>query len=727
MSRSAPSPSFAAALASQEPFLRRLARALISDEHAAEDAVQETLLAAWKTGQTSDPVTEGSPTELPTPRLRAWLATVLKRKSFSRLRSAATQRERTSPESESLETVEHTTDGTSDNSASDAPDEIAVRLERQMLLQDATLTLPAIYRSVVVLRYQDALSATEIAERLDTPVATVRSRLHRGIELLRHDLTSRFRASGHKDPRTAWLSAIAPLAFPEVAVLPFAAEVTTAASSTALGSLTTSSSLSLFPILAVKKTILAAVSLIAFGAIYFNPSDAQPAASPSSLVPASPAIPLDALASPILDETRSIEVVHPKAAKPRSTAPVITKRVAQTITGRVLLMDGTPLGNLSVAARHNADRQARSIASTRTDADGRYALNFRARDADAAVVLFASDTRYPLEGAILSDVTVGSTGVEMRIDAIDIRLLLPPGFQLASDTDKYYLTTSINDASPIEKPFLPGSYQQSEEGKAPRLYRAGPGYTLTVNLGELGDGELTAIVPAGLASGRYEFELSQLHPGTPSYRVSLVGEEMEANSSQDLSVFLSRNQDEDGVKRKGEIHGSITIKGGQERTRTKDACLPGISKVFANFRDRGDLGWYLASCKDKTITLKAGTVPSIEVEIAKGGRLAITVASLPATDGAGPHRGLLRYRYLDGSTDGLPKHWKHISPMAQNKQGQWDITGFVTPGGRFVSNKALSPGQVEVNLTCDGFQEVYATLQIVPGEFTEWDVALEPQ
>ncbi len=44
--------------------------------------------------------------------------------------------------------------------------------------------LPADYRVVVVLRYYDGLSASEIAESLGIPAGTVRVRLHRALKML---------------------------------------------------------------------------------------------------------------------------------------------------------------------------------------------------------------------------------------------------------------------------------------------------------------------------------------------------------------------------------------------------------------------------------------------------------------------------------------------------------------------------------------------------------------
>jgi RNA polymerase sigma-70 factor (ECF subfamily) len=45
--------------------------------------------------------------------------------------------------------------------------------------------LPAIYREVLLLRFQEELGLVEIATVLSAPLSTVKSRLYRGLEDLR--------------------------------------------------------------------------------------------------------------------------------------------------------------------------------------------------------------------------------------------------------------------------------------------------------------------------------------------------------------------------------------------------------------------------------------------------------------------------------------------------------------------------------------------------------------
>jgi len=55
-------------------------------------------------------------------------------------------------------------------------------------VQRVVASLPERLRSVVVLRYQEDLDPADIAEVLDIPIRTVKSRLHRSLEMLRAKL-----------------------------------------------------------------------------------------------------------------------------------------------------------------------------------------------------------------------------------------------------------------------------------------------------------------------------------------------------------------------------------------------------------------------------------------------------------------------------------------------------------------------------------------------------------
>jgi len=63
--------------------------------------------------------------------------------------------------------------------------DLATSLQTGARIQASLGRLPAIYREVLLLRFQEELRLEEIATLLGTPLATVKSRLYRGLEALR--------------------------------------------------------------------------------------------------------------------------------------------------------------------------------------------------------------------------------------------------------------------------------------------------------------------------------------------------------------------------------------------------------------------------------------------------------------------------------------------------------------------------------------------------------------
>jgi RNA polymerase sigma-70 factor (ECF subfamily) len=81
------------------------------------------------------------------------------------------------------------------------PDAQLQNLERAELVRLALQKLPEHYRSVVVLRHYENLKFREIAEVLEIPEGTVKSRMAEGLQQLHEILTRAFRAETEPSPR----------------------------------------------------------------------------------------------------------------------------------------------------------------------------------------------------------------------------------------------------------------------------------------------------------------------------------------------------------------------------------------------------------------------------------------------------------------------------------------------------------------------------------------------
>jgi RNA polymerase sigma-70 factor (ECF subfamily) len=156
-------------------WLRRLAATLVSDGSRADDLTQETLVVAlqrrpWMAGAAS---------------LRPWLSAVARKIVRRGLRDTANREE--------LERRVVTA-----RVAGGAPD-LVDRVDLQRKLVEAVLGIAEPYRSAVLLRYFEDLSAHEIASRQSCNAEVARQRVSRGLSMLRARLDRTFGAD-----RRAW-------------------------------------------------------------------------------------------------------------------------------------------------------------------------------------------------------------------------------------------------------------------------------------------------------------------------------------------------------------------------------------------------------------------------------------------------------------------------------------------------------------------------------------------
>lgn len=163
-------------------WVRGLARKLVADPLRADDAVQEASLIAMRRAQTGETLSRG------------WLATVVRNllRRGHRIEEDREVRESKGARAEALPSA----------------DELNSRMELQRLLAEAVSDLPEPYRSTLILRFLEEASVEEIAGAHGVVAATVRSRVSRGLALLRERLD---RQSGGREN---WLPGVAMLAGP---------------------------------------------------------------------------------------------------------------------------------------------------------------------------------------------------------------------------------------------------------------------------------------------------------------------------------------------------------------------------------------------------------------------------------------------------------------------------------------------------------------------------------
>jgi len=150
--------------------LFRIARSVLRDDADAEDALQETYLAAYRAiagfrGDSS---------------LATWLSRLVLNHCIARRRREL-RRDTIAP-IVTLESLDEPGD------EGDTPDRALVRTQLRALLERKVDELPEMFRTVFVMRAIEELSVEETAQLLTIPEATVRTRHFRARSMLRESL-----------------------------------------------------------------------------------------------------------------------------------------------------------------------------------------------------------------------------------------------------------------------------------------------------------------------------------------------------------------------------------------------------------------------------------------------------------------------------------------------------------------------------------------------------------
>ena len=147
--------------------LYRVTRSIVRNDAEAEDVVQDAYVRAY----TNLAQYAGEA------KFSTWLTRIAVNEGLRRLRKRG--------RSDDMERMASTTPV-----AAEGPEKHVSDREVRRIMESAIERLPSAYRSVVMLRDVEDLSTAETADCLGIPLATVKTRLHRGHALLRESLGS---------------------------------------------------------------------------------------------------------------------------------------------------------------------------------------------------------------------------------------------------------------------------------------------------------------------------------------------------------------------------------------------------------------------------------------------------------------------------------------------------------------------------------------------------------
>lgn len=146
-----------------------LALRIVQDQSDAEDLVQDVFTQAWRQASRFD-ASRGS--------VAAWLLTMTRSRAIDRLRARRVRPDRGIDVQPSPEIAD----------ASSTADQQLLSAEQVARVRSALDALPLLQRVAIELAYYEGLTHTEIADRLEQPLGTVKTRIRLALMKLREAL-----------------------------------------------------------------------------------------------------------------------------------------------------------------------------------------------------------------------------------------------------------------------------------------------------------------------------------------------------------------------------------------------------------------------------------------------------------------------------------------------------------------------------------------------------------
>lgn len=148
---------------------------ILGDASEAQDILHDTFIVLWEKADTFD-ASRGS--------AFAWAVTLVRNRAIDRLRL---RRRR----AELLESSALSDLGLDQNSSGPSADSAADTQDQATAVRAAVATLPAEQQNALQLAFFSGLTQEEIAQRLQTPLGTIKARIRRALIKLRDQLASR--------------------------------------------------------------------------------------------------------------------------------------------------------------------------------------------------------------------------------------------------------------------------------------------------------------------------------------------------------------------------------------------------------------------------------------------------------------------------------------------------------------------------------------------------------
>jgi RNA polymerase sigma-70 factor (ECF subfamily) len=145
---------------------------ILRDRGESEDVLQEVFVRVWDRADSYNPA-------LGTPA--AWLVRISRNRAIDRLRARSVRADVHAPDGERSEQA-------SDTTRSSDPEQYAASAEERRAIDQAMADLPPEQRTLIESAFYEGYTQSELAERFDLPLGTVKTRIRTGMQALRKAL-----------------------------------------------------------------------------------------------------------------------------------------------------------------------------------------------------------------------------------------------------------------------------------------------------------------------------------------------------------------------------------------------------------------------------------------------------------------------------------------------------------------------------------------------------------
>ena len=146
--------------------LHNIAASILRDPSGADDVLQDSFLSIWQKAGAFDPTLGNATT---------WMIRITRNKALDVLRKHKTR----------LRYMDAVHEEALTGGLQSSPSATLMATERAGGVGLILEALPSVHRQVLVLTYYEGLSQQEIAEKLEEPIGTVKSRIRRAISQMR--------------------------------------------------------------------------------------------------------------------------------------------------------------------------------------------------------------------------------------------------------------------------------------------------------------------------------------------------------------------------------------------------------------------------------------------------------------------------------------------------------------------------------------------------------------